>query len=45
MIEAVGEALLALADLARRVGVDPELALRTQATGLRQEVETAHGEH
>jgi MazG family protein len=45
MIEAVGEALMALADLARRVGVDPELALRTRAVGLREEVETAHGEH
>jgi MazG family protein len=38
-IAAVGEALFALADAARRVGVDPESALRTASTRFRAEVE------
>jgi len=42
--EAVGELLLAAADLARRVGVDPEMALRSQARRLRQFLEAAGAE-
>lgn len=37
--EAVGEALFALADLARRAGVDPETALRAYAGRFRRELE------
>ncbi|HLJ08894.1 MAG TPA: hypothetical protein VKX24_10160, partial [Acidimicrobiia bacterium] len=37
--EAVGEALFALADLARRVGVDPETALRAYAGRFRGDLE------
>jgi tetrapyrrole methylase family protein / MazG family protein len=37
--EAVGEALFALADLARRAGVDPETALRARAGRFREELE------
>jgi tetrapyrrole methylase family protein/MazG family protein len=36
---AVGEALFALADLARRAGVDPETALRARARQFRRELE------
>ncbi len=39
--EAVGEALFALADVARRAGVDPETALRARARLFRQELEAA----
>jgi tetrapyrrole methylase family protein / MazG family protein len=39
VVDAVGEGLLALADLARRVGVDPELALRSQAARVREQIE------
>jgi tetrapyrrole methylase family protein / MazG family protein len=41
MMDAVGEALLALADLSRRIGVDPELALRSRAVRVREEIEAA----
>jgi tetrapyrrole methylase family protein/MazG family protein len=37
--EAVGEALFSLADLARRVGVDPETALRAHAGRFRADLE------
>jgi MazG family protein len=39
----VGEALLALADLARRVGVDPESALRARARTLMAEIRNKEG--
>jgi len=38
-VEAVGEALFALADLARRAGVDPETALRAYALRFRRSLE------
>ncbi|MGA2036471.1 MAG: MazG family protein [Acidimicrobiales bacterium] len=37
---AVGEMLLCVADLARRIGVDPETALRAETRGLRHALET-----
>ena len=37
----VGDALFALADLARRLGVDPESALRARALGLSAEIRAA----
>jgi tetrapyrrole methylase family protein / MazG family protein len=40
VIGAVGELLLAAADLARRSGVDPETALRAEALKLRRALET-----
>ncbi|HYA68732.1 MAG TPA: hypothetical protein VED63_08370 [Acidimicrobiales bacterium] len=39
--EAVGRLLFSLADLARRLGVDPETALRAQATWFRRLVEAS----
>jgi tetrapyrrole methylase family protein/MazG family protein len=41
---AVGQLLFEVADLARRVGVDAEQALRTQATSLRDRIVAAEGE-
>ncbi len=38
--EAVGELLFAVADMARRLGVDPESALRRRAGRFREEVES-----
>ncbi len=43
--EAVGEALLALADLARRAGVDPESALRERARSFTEEIRAKEGLH
>jgi tetrapyrrole methylase family protein / MazG family protein len=43
--EAVGDALLALADLARRAGVDPESALRERARSFAQEIRAQEGLH
>ena len=40
-IEAVGEMLFAVADAARRLGVDPETALRAYAGGFRRRIEAA----
>jgi tetrapyrrole methylase family protein/MazG family protein len=40
-VELVGEALFALADLARRVGVDPETALRAYAQRFRRHIEAS----
>ena len=40
-VEAVGEALLALSDLARRLGVDPESALRARCMRLVEEIRRA----
>jgi ATP diphosphatase len=40
-IEAVGEMLFAVADAARRLGVDPETALRGYAGAFRRRIETA----
>jgi hypothetical protein len=40
---AVGAALLALVDLARRAGVDPESALRRTALELRDRIVAAEG--
>jgi len=39
--EAVGDVLFALADVARRAGVDPETALRARARRFREELEAA----
>jgi hypothetical protein len=36
----VGELLLAVVDLARRIGVDPETALRGEARRIRHSLET-----
>jgi tetrapyrrole methylase family protein / MazG family protein len=44
-VEAVGDALLALADLARRANVDPELALRARARRLREHLDEHLEEH
>ena len=40
-VEAVGELLLAVADLARRIGVDPETALRVETRRLRRALDTS----
>jgi len=40
-VEALGEVLFALADAARRLGVDPESALRSYAAGFRRRIEAA----
>jgi tetrapyrrole methylase family protein / MazG family protein len=42
-IRAVGEILFAVADAARRLGVDPETALRGYAGGFRRRIEAAEG--
>jgi hypothetical protein len=42
-VDDVGNALLALADLARRLGVDPESALRARARSLASEIRVAEG--
>jgi uncharacterized protein YabN with tetrapyrrole methylase and pyrophosphatase domain len=42
-VDAVGETLFALADAARRLGVDPETALRGYAGAFRRRIETAEG--
>ena len=39
--EALGELLFAVADAARRLGVDPETALRSYAGGFRRRIEAA----
>jgi tetrapyrrole methylase family protein/MazG family protein len=43
-IEAVGEMLFVLSDAARRLGVDPETALRGYAGGFRRRIEAAEAE-
>ncbi len=43
MREALGEVLFAVANLAQRLGVDAEQALRTRALSLRADVRTAEG--
>jgi len=40
-VEALGEMLFAVADAARRLGVDPETALRGYADGFRRRIEAA----
>jgi len=40
-VEALGEMLFAVADAARRLGVDPETALRSYAGGFRRRIEAA----
>ena len=40
-METVGEMLFAVADAARRLGVDPETALRGYAGGFRRRIEAA----
>jgi uncharacterized protein YabN with tetrapyrrole methylase and pyrophosphatase domain len=43
--DAVGDALLALADLARRAGVDPESALRERARSFTEEIRARESLH
>jgi len=43
LADVVGRLLLSVTDLARRMGVDPEIALRAQALGLRRDLEESSG--